>query len=116
MGEAGEGIPGSRGAEGSLSNPAILGSRILSPTIYDEDTFLGARLALNDIQGTSVLLGGLVDHEDRSTAIFVEAKRRLTDRVSLEVEGRFFVNVDSRGDLAAVAQDDVFSVRAAWNL
>ncbi len=90
--------------------------RIVSPTIYDEDTFLGARLALNDIQDTSVLVGGLIDHDDRSTAIFLEAGRRLTDRVSLEVEGRFFVNVDPLGELAVAAQDDVLTVRAAWNL
>ncbi|MCP4203576.1 MAG: hypothetical protein GY769_16780 [bacterium] len=88
----------------------------MSPSVYDEDTFLGARLALNDIQDTSVLVGALIDHDDRSTAIFLEAERRLTDRVSLEVEGRFFISVDPLGDLAVVAQDDVLTVRAAWNL
>ena len=81
----------------------------LAPTISDEDVFLGARLALNDVQNTSLLVGGLTDRDDRSTAIFVEAERRLTDRVSLEVEGRFFVNVDPAGDLAAVERDDVIA-------
>lgn len=85
------------------------------PTIYDDDTFVGARLALNDLQDTSVLVGALVDHGDGSTAVFLEAERRLGDHVSLEIEGRFFVNADPAGDLAFVAQDDVLTVRASWN-
>ncbi|MFQ5527325.1 MAG: hypothetical protein ACE5GX_13815 [Thermoanaerobaculia bacterium] len=90
-------------------------STLLAPTIYDRDIFLGARLALNDIQDTSILVGALVDHDDRSTAVFVEAERRVATRVTAEIEGRFFTNVDPTGDLAAVERDDVFTVRLAWN-
>ena len=109
-------IPNTRIPGLNSESDNLFQASILSPTIYDEDTFLGARLALNDMQDTSVLVGALIDNDDRSTAIFFEAERRLTDRISLEVEGRFFVNVDPLGDLAAVAQDNVFTLRAAWNL
>ncbi len=84
--------------------------------IYDEDFFLGARLAFNDIDDTSVLLGGLIDEEDGSTAIFLEAERRLTPKITLEIEGRFFVSADPSIELAAVARDDVVAVRTSWNL
>ena len=38
---------------------------------------MGARLALNDVQDTQALVGAIVDREDGSTALSVEAERRL---------------------------------------
>lgn len=85
------------------------------PTIYDQDTFVGLRLARNDIQDTQLLAGALIDHQDRSTAAFVEASRRLGNRVALELEARFFSHVDPAGDLAAFDRDSFVSLRTAWH-
>lgn len=85
------------------------------PTIYDEDTFLGARLALNDIQDTQLLVGAVVDHDDRSLAAFVEASRRFGSRITLELETRIFSYIDPVGDLATVAHDDFVALRGSWH-
>ena len=69
--------------------------RKLSRTIFENDIFVGTRIALNDVQDTAVLAGALFDLDDRSTVLTVEAERRLDDNWSAEIEARFFVNVQN---------------------
>ena len=71
--------------------------------------FVGARLALNDVQDTTALLGAIVDVEDRSTALFVEAERRLGDSWKLEFESRLFLGVSDSNPLTTF-KDDAFLV------
>lgn len=85
------------------------------PTIYQQDTFVGVRLALNDVQDTELLAGAVVDHDDRSTLALVEAARRLGRRLTLELEARLFPAVDPAGDLAAFDRDGFVALRAAWH-
>ena len=40
------------------------------PTIYDNDVFLGARLAFNDVQDSSILLGAVIENQDDPVAKF----------------------------------------------
>ncbi|MEM1140032.1 MAG: hypothetical protein AAGH45_09115 [Pseudomonadota bacterium] len=76
-------------------------------TPFDEDVFIGARLALNDVQDTSILVGGIVDAEDGTTSSLIEAERRFGDNWTGEVEGRFFSNVgDDANDPLTFSQDD----------
>ena len=89
--------------------------RTAPPTIFDQDTFLGARLAWNDVQGTRLLAGAVIDHDDGSVFGLVEGGRRLGDRVTLEVEARLFAGVDPAGDLAASKDDSFVTLRAAWH-
>jgi hypothetical protein len=77
----------------------------------DDDLFVGARLSLNDVQGTRVLTGAIVDREDQTTFLTFEAERRLADRWQIEVEGRAFVNADSTNPLAAIDNDDFVQLR-----
>ena len=83
-------------------------------TTADNDVFVGARLALNDIQDTSALLGVVVDVEDGSTALFVEAERRLGDSWKLELEGRMFLSVDDSDPLSAIEDDDLVTLRLSY--
>ena len=83
-------------------------------TTGDNDVFLGSRLALNDVQDTSILAGGIVDADDRSTALFIEAERRLGDRWKLEFESRLFVNVDAGNTLQAFEADDFIQLRLSF--
>lgn len=76
-------------------------------TTYDNDVFLGLRLAMNDVDGSEALLGVLTDAGDSSQLLFVEAQRRLNDNYLLEFEGRFFENIDS-GNTATVFENDSF--------
>ena len=85
------------------------------PTIFDRDTFVGARLALNDIQDSQLLVGAVVDHDDGSTFALLEAARRIGRRLTLELEARLFPHVDPAGDLAAFDRDSFVNLRVAWH-
>ena len=62
--------------------------------VFDNDVFLGARLALNDVQSTEFVASvlGDVDHSTRS--LVVELNRRLSDQWSLHIEGVVILGVD----------------------
>jgi hypothetical protein len=85
------------------------------PTIYDDDVFAGLRLALNDVQDTRLLAGAVIDRDDRSALVLVEAARRLGHRLTLELEARFFPGADPASDLAAFERDGFVVLRAAWH-
>ncbi len=80
-------------------------------TFFENDLFFGTRLALNDIDNTAVLLGGIIDREDQSTALFVEAERRVGQNWKLELESRAFVNVKRANRLSSFSQDSFITVR-----
>ena len=86
------------------------------PTIYDNDVFLGARLAFNDVQDSSILLGAVVDNDDQSVAAFLEAERRIGSSLTFEFEGRFFLNVAQANELSFVQNDSFAALRLSWNL
>lgn len=80
-------------------------------TAFDDDLFVGSRLALNDTQDTQVLAGAVVDRDDRSVSAFVEAERRIGSRYRIELETRWFLNVDRANALAVLARDDFVNLR-----
>ena len=86
------------------------------PTIFDNDVFIGTRLAFNDVQDSAILLGAVIDNGDGSVAGFLEAERRFGRHITLELVGRFFLNVDVAGDLGFLENDSFVTVRASWNL
>ena len=53
---------------------------------FQNDLFLGARLALNDVQGTEFLASLLADADHGTGTLTVEFDRRLSDRWSLHLE------------------------------
>ena len=84
------------------------------PTPFDNDLFLGARLAVNDVQDTSVLAGTVIDLDDGTTSIRVEAERRLGDVWKLGVEIQFVAHAAADNLLATLDQDDFILVRLSW--
>ena len=82
-----------------------------SPTALEDDIFVGTRLALNDVQDTQALIGAVIDIGDGSTALFIEAERRLGDSWTLELESRWFLGVDDANTLAPIQQDDFVTLR-----
>jgi hypothetical protein len=84
-------------------------------TIFDDDIFVGTRLALNDIQDTAVLAGAIVDLNDASIAVLVEAERRIGNHFTLEVELRWFTNVDPANALAVFEQDGFLMTRFSYH-
>ncbi len=83
-------------------------------TFFEDDLFVGTRLAFNDIHDTAVLVGGIIDWEDQSTALFVEAERRLGQQWKLEIESRAFVNVNRASRLDSFRRDSFITVRLSF--
>ncbi|WP_282606787.1 hypothetical protein [Pelagibius sp. Alg239-R121] len=82
------------------------------PVLTDDDFFLGARATLNDEQDTTFLIGGIIDRDNQSTSVSIEAERRLGEFWKVELEGRLFVNVDDDDlILNGVRDDDVITLR-----
>ncbi|WP_028465784.1 hypothetical protein [Nisaea denitrificans] len=79
-------------------------------TLANNDTFIGTRLTFNDVDDTSLLAGAVVDNEDGSTLLSLEAERRIGDDWKVEAVARFFLNADSENGLKALERDDFVSL------
>jgi hypothetical protein len=77
-----------------------------APLPFENDLFVGARLALNDVQSTVALAGAVVDLDNQSTAIFLEASRRVGQTLTIELEWRGFINVPPDDRLYPFSRDD----------
>ncbi len=77
----------------------------------NEDIFVGARLALNDIQDTQMLAGFSIDHNTGEQFYNLEAQRRLGSNYEIELRARFFTGADSNEDTFAIEKDDYIQLR-----
>jgi hypothetical protein len=84
-------------------------------TTFDNDLFMGLRLALNDPQDTSALLGAAVDLENGSTLASFEAARRLGRSFVLEVQARFFIQIDDQDPAKSIEDDDFVTVSLQYH-
>ncbi|MCG8605681.1 hypothetical protein MJD09_11870, partial [bacterium] len=84
------------------------------PATFDNDVFVGTRLALNDAQDTSVLAGFAMDLDTREYFVNVEAERRLSDSLSAELRVRAFLNTSRGQSMAFFEQDDYVQLRLNW--
>jgi hypothetical protein len=87
----------------------------LAPHPFGNDVGIGLRWTANDTQSTAILIGGLIDLDTDSTAISLEAERRLGQDFKIIVEIRAQDKV-GEGDLfaAANADQDFARVRLQW--
>lgn len=60
-------------------------------TLFENDAFAGFRLAVNDEGDTQILAGGVMDTENLSSFIRVEAHRRFGDRWKVFLRLRYFL-------------------------
>jgi len=81
-----------------------------SLVIFDNDLFLGGRLALNDAQSSEMLFGVISDVKTSAQAYSIEASRRFGDSWVLSLEGRFITNVADFEPLATIHHDDVIQL------
>ncbi len=81
-----------------------------APISFEDDLFLGARLALNDVQSTSLLAGAVVDRVSSSSAVFIEADRRIGDSWKLEIEMRSFIGVEQSDPMYTLRDDDFLQI------
>jgi len=77
-------------------------------SIFQNDTFLGARLAFNDINDSQILLGFSNDLDnDDSQTFFIEASTRIAPALTLNMEFRYF-DSETQTDPLFRIQDDSF--------
>ena len=81
-----------------------------TPTIFQKDLFAGIRIVLNDTQNSYLVARVLYDFENGPESMRIEATRRLTDKLLLELEAHFFLEHDKQRISSAFRQDNVFTV------
>lgn len=85
-----------------------------SPSIFQNDIFIGNRLALNDVQSTEVLFGLGYDLDFNSTSILLEASRRFGDNIKVSLDARFFESNEPIDPLYLFRRDDHFQLTAQY--
>ncbi|PKV52603.1 hypothetical protein ATE84_4723 [Aquimarina sp. MAR_2010_214] len=92
---------------------------ILGEYLYDErdeltlnalqnDIFFGSRIAFNDTQDTSILIGGIADLESSTTIFSLEASRRFGSSWTAAIEARIFNEIDDNELILSNFREDSF--------
>ena len=82
-------------------------------TAFEDDIFAGMRLALNDVQDTTLLVGAIFDPSSSETFYTIEAERRLGQHFVIELRARFFTGAQAGETLFPISRDDYIQVRLA---
>ena len=84
--------------------------------VFDNDIFLGARLAFNDVQSTDLVASVLADADHSTRSMILEFNRRLSDRWSLHLEGVVILAVD-KADLThyQTRRDSFVELQVTYN-
>ena len=91
------------------------GGRRLSPVPFEDDVFFGARLAFNDVQSTDVLGGVIIDRDTGASAVRVEARRRLRDRWTADLEFGGFLNTSDEDQLYGLRKDSYLQLGLSYH-
>ena len=78
------------------------------------DLFIGARFALNDIAGTAFLAGIIYDLDDGTATVSFEGSTRIGDSLRLTANAYFFNQVHEENPFKAVENDDLIELKAEW--
>jgi len=81
-------------------------------TALADDVFFGARLALNDVSDTMLLLGAIIDRDNHGVVSFIEGQRRLWQRWRFEIELRLLDDAEDEA-LRGLRRDSFVTVRLA---
>ena len=82
------------------------GSRATTP--FEDDLFVGARLAMNDVASSELLAGVITDLSNGSRVFSVVASRRFGQHWKLNLEARLFSDISAE-DLLAPQRDDDYA-------
>ena len=86
-----------------------------APIFTDDDIFVGLRYALNDVDDTSMITGMIVDRHTNEKLISLEAETRLSEHWTLDIEGRWFVDIETTTSLNSFKQDDYIQIELAYH-
>ena len=82
---------------------------------FENDLFLAARPALNDMQSTEILASGLWDLDYATSALTIELKRRLSDQWSLHLETVALLDVDEADLLYETRRDSFVALDLSYH-
>lgn len=88
------------------------GRQALTP--FANDIFLGSRVSFNDVAGTLVQGGLIVDANNGAMALGLEASRRLGENWRVKLESGLFANVSPDDILTTVRKDDYIQAEVTW--
>ncbi len=77
-------------------------------TPFQNDLFLGARLALNDTQSTELLVGAVLDRDNYSQSFRIEASRRIGDNIKINLEAQAITSTDPKDTILHSLRTDDF--------
>ncbi len=77
---------------------------------FQDDIFIGSRIALNDVQSSEMLIGAIVDRETHAVLASVEGSRRLGENWKISLEARAFHNIPVVDPLFSFDQDSVLQL------
>ena len=84
---------------------------------FENDLFVAARLALNDVEGTEFTISFIDDLDHGGRTFSLEGRRRLNDNWSLELEATAFHDIDWRYDaLYGVRRDSFIGLSLIYNM
>ncbi|GJL80439.1 MAG: hypothetical protein DHS20C01_00730 [marine bacterium B5-7] len=81
---------------------------------FEDDLFVGFRLALNDADSSELLAGVIADVDDGSRVFNIEASRRIGDSLKLGVEARLFSSIPQTDPLYGQRHDDYIEVTLGY--
>lgn len=87
--------------------------RDVNAGVFDNDLFAGLRFAFNDVQSTEILAGFIVDTDNQSKTVRVEASRRVGDSWKITGELQVFTSIDQDDPLKAFEKDDFLLIELA---
>ncbi|MBX2820032.1 MAG: hypothetical protein KTR29_10140 [Rhodothermaceae bacterium] len=94
--------------------PTPLVNEPISLSSFENDLFLGSRLALNDVQSTAFLGGGIIDMDSGTTSLFAEASRRIGNQWTISLEARGFTNIDEADPFYFFRKDSYFELLISY--
>lgn len=83
-------------------------------TPANNDIFVGTRIVANDVAGSELLAGAVVDADTRAAFANLEASRRLGGGFKLTVEARLFERAPPADPAYQFRRDDYVSVDLTW--
>lgn len=86
---------------------------LTAPTPFQNDVVAGLRLALNDEQSSTMLLGLAKDLDRSGYIVSLEAQRRLGSNYFLSIEARIMNSVEVVDPLYSYSDDDFLQIRLA---
>lgn len=84
--------------------------------VFEDDWFVGWRLAFNDVDDSELLAGFIIDPSSAEKTLGLEYSQRISEHVSIAVEGRTWFDGDKAPDSIQQALFDLQSGRQADKL